>query len=266
MAIQQNLEEKLNNWYKDLNGRDYTLILTDDADSLSTCKYLQSKFHGLEIGGFFSFGALYINKERAIGKKWVFVDADITSGRCFGNHKAPIYNPLAVNPNIVAPQAYNQKYIGSTLLWVMALYGEDLSALSEQELIELLSIDSAYSGYYNQNGAFKHINQKWFNALGYPELGNFLEAHKKSDFEEYIAQNDLSAKIEIEDGYLKSALNVPYNYKFDLLAEYEKKFVSTEQLKEMDKSAIFNAVETYNGKCIIQKRANVTPLAQCLTN
>lgn len=264
--VQQSLERKLSNWYKNLNGQYYALVLTDDIDSLSTCQYLQSKFPNLEVGGFFNFGALYINMERAKGKTWVFVDADITSGRCFGNHRTPIHNPLAVNPNIIAPPTYNQKYIGSTLLWVMALYNEDLSAFNEEQLIKLLAVDSAYIGYYNQNGAFKHINQKWFSVLGYPELSDFLEEHKKSDFEQYISQNNLSAKINIKGGYLSSALNVPYNYRFELLAEYKKQFVTTTQLSEMDKSEIFNCVETYSGKFVIRKRANVTPLAKCLTN
>lgn len=263
--VQQDLERKLNNWYKDLNGKDYALILTDDADSLLTCQFLQAKFPGLQAGGFFNFGALYINPERAKGKKWVYVDADITRGRCFGNHKAPISNPLALNPNIIAPQAYNQKYIGSTLLFVMALYNADLSALNEQELIRLLCIDSAYLGYYNKNGAFKHINKKWFIALGYPDLGDFLEAHQKSDFEQYITQNNLKAKINIKDGYLQSPLNVPYGYKFELLAQYKKEFVTLEQLKNTEKSMIFNAVETYKDRFVIQKRASVTPLVKILT-
>lgn len=263
--IQKNLEAKLNEWYRDLNGKDYALVLTDDIDSLSTCQYLQAKFPSLEVGGFFNFGALYINMERAIGKKWVYVDADLTSGRCFGNHRAPIYNPLAVNPNTIAPKAYNQKYVGSTLLWVMALYNEDLSGFSEEQLIGLLAVDSAYIGYYNKNGAFKHINRRWFSALGYPELSDFLEAHKKEDFEQYIGQNNLSAKINIKGGYLSSVLNVPYDYKFELLAEYKKQFVTLEQLEKMDKSDIFSVVETYSGKFVVRKRANVTPLAQCLT-
>lgn len=263
--VQQNLEEKLSKWYKDLSGKDYALVLTDDADSLLTCQYLQAKFPGLQVGGFFNFSELYINQERAKGKKWVYVDADLTRGRCFGNHRAPIFNPLAVNPNVIAPQAYNQKYIGSTLLFVMALYNADLGALNEQELIELLCIDSAYLGYYNNNGAFKHINKKWFNALGYLELSTFLEAHKKADFEQYIAKNNLKAKINIKGGYLSSALDVPYGYEFDLLAQYEKEFLTKEQLKTIDKSKVFNAVETYKNKFIIQKRANVTPLAQLLT-
>lgn len=263
--IQQNLEEKLSKWYKDLNGQDYALILTDDADSLLTCQFLQANFPGLQVGGFFNFDELYINPERAKGKKWVYVDADITRGRCFGNHKAPISNPLALNPNIVAPQAYNQKYIGSTLLWVMALYNEDLSALSEQELIKILCVDSAYLGYYNKNGAFKHINKKWFNALGYPELGDFLEAHQKEDFEKYITQNNLKAKINIKDGYLYSALNVPYSHKFELLAQYKREFLNAEQLKKIEKSTIFNVVETYKDRFVIQKRASVTPLAKILT-
>lgn len=262
--VQKNLEEKLSKWYKNLNGQDYTLILTDDADSLLTCQYLQAKFPGLQVGGFFNFGALYINPERAKGKKWVYVDADITCGHCFGNHKAPISNPLALNPNVIAPQAYNQKYIGSTLLWVMALYDEDLGALSEQELIRLLCIDSAYLGYYNENGAFKHINQKWFSALGYPDLGDFLEAHEKEDFEKYIAQNNLKAKITIKDGYLSSVLNVPYSHKFELLAQYKRAFLNAEQLKKIEKSTIFNVVETYKDRFVIQKRASVTPLAKML--
>lgn len=263
--VQQNLEQKLNNWYKNLNGQDYALILTDDIDSLSTCQYLQNKFPGLKVGGFFNFDALYINMERAKDKKFVYVDADLTRGRCFGNHRAPIYNPLAVNPNVIAPKAYNQKYIGSTLLWVMALYDEDLSALNEEQLIKLLAVDSAYSGYYNKKGAFKHINKRWFSALGYPELSSFLEAHKRADFEQYIGQNNLSAKINIKGGYLESALNVPYDYRFELLAEYKKQFVTLEQLREMDKSDIFNVVETYSGKFVIRKRANVTSLAKKLT-
>lgn len=264
--VQQSLERKLNNWYKNLNGQDYALILTDDIDSLSTCQYLQSKFPGLKVGGFFNFGALYINLERAKDKKFVYVDADLTRGRCFGNHRAPIHNPLAVNPNVIAPKAYNQKYVGSTLLWVMALYDEDLSAFNEEQLIKLLAVDSAYIGYYNKNGAFKHINQKWFSALGYPALSDFLEEHKRADFEQYISQNNMSAKINIKGGYLSSVLNVPYDYKFELLAEYERHFVTTTQLSEMDKSDIFNVVETYSGKCIARKRANVTPLAKELTN
>lgn len=263
--VQKNLKQKLSDWYKDLNGKDYALILTDDADSLLTCEYLQSKFPGLEVGGFFNFSELYINVERAKGKKWVYVDSDITCGRCFGNHRAPIDNPLALNPNIIAPQAYNQKYIGSTLLWVMALYDEDLGALNEQELIKLLCIDSAYLGYYNKGGAFKHINQKWFSALGYPELSDLLEAHQKEDFEQYITQNNLKGKINIKNGYLYSALNVPYNHKFELLSQYKKEFVTLEQLKKIEKSTIFNVVETYNGKFVIQKRASVTPLAKLLT-
>lgn len=193
------------------------------------------------------------------------MDADLTRSRCFGNHRAPIYNRLAVNPNVIAPQAYNQKYVGSTLLWVMALYDEDLSGFSEEQLIGLLAVDSAYIGYYNQNGAFKHINKRWFSALGYPEISSFLEAHKRADFEQYIAKNKLSAKINIKGGYLESVLDVSYNYRFELLAEYKKQFVTLEQLRKTDKSEIFNCVETYSGKFVIRKRANVTSLAKKLT-
>ena len=61
--IKQDLLNKFPEWYKDLNKEDYYLVLTDDSDSLFSCKRLNTLF-GLEIGGFYDFkSGLWLNEE-----------------------------------------------------------------------------------------------------------------------------------------------------------------------------------------------------------
>ena len=52
--MSRELLDKLPEWCKDLDPKQYYLVLTDDADSLLSAQRLKTKF-GLEIGGFYDF-------------------------------------------------------------------------------------------------------------------------------------------------------------------------------------------------------------------
>lgn len=79
---------ELPKWWKHINKDDYYLVLSDDADSLLSCKFLKNKF-GLEIGGFYSFEkGLFLNKERTRDgwKVPIYVDLSISRSQfCFDN-------------------------------------------------------------------------------------------------------------------------------------------------------------------------------------
>ena len=86
----------------EINPESYYLVLTDDVDSLFSCKRLNTLF-GVEIGGFYDFNSgLWLNEEK-IDHGWktpIFVDLSVGQDQlCFDNHRTFLNNPNRVNPN-----------------------------------------------------------------------------------------------------------------------------------------------------------------------
>lgn len=258
--------ELLNNfsgWYQDLllHPEDYYLVLSDDMDSFYSCRYLKKKT-GIEIGGFYAFGqGLYLTEEIMKSKKKpVFVDvACVKDGTmAFDNHRSMNINHMAINPNVITDSisngTYFQKYNGSTLMLLVALYGgkDNLSEL-EKEII--LALDSFYIGYYKENGAFRSINMFWLEKLELKEmLLPTLEKKNMQYFQDLISDYQLNERIFIdENGELFTYADILPHDKFHLVMPVEKSYMSKRDVAALsiaDRS-VFVAAETYNGKYVV---------------
>ena len=157
--MSRELLDKLPEWCKDFDPKQYYLVLTDDADSLLSCQRLKTKF-GLEIGGFYDFKqGLFVNDE-ITDEGWktpIFVDLSVSEGYAFDNHYSFINNPDKVNPNVYKRPYYNQKYCGSTLMLLCSLYG-GVDRMNEPLRTVLCAVDGFYIGYYNKGGKYKNVN------------------------------------------------------------------------------------------------------------
>lgn len=246
---------ELPTWWKHINTDDYYLVLSDDADSLLSCKFLKNKF-GLEIGGFYSFEkGLFLNKERTLDgwKVPIFVDLSISRSQfCFDNHKTFIKNPNAINPNVL-PKKYSDKYCFSTLTLLVGLYG-GIEKMSDTTKTLLLAVDGGYIGYYKDGGKWKNVNIYWLEKLGLREyLLPILEEHDMEYFQNFICDNNLRDKIHInKDGFLESNYSVP-KCKFELIQPVEKLFttkLNAMQRKE-NQEKILTSAETYKDNYVL---------------
>jgi hypothetical protein len=210
--LNENIKKALPDWWKNINKEDNYLIMGDDMDSFLSCRFLVKKF-GVEIGGFYDFSeGLYLNADIADDwKEPIFVDCCMREGKCFDNHMSYLLevNKEMVNPNVITT-AYNQKFNGSTLALLLALYDYDFREASEQKLTTLLCIDSWYAGVYRAGGMYADINYTWFERLGLLDyLKPLTDAHDPDYFQAYIDEKKVSRKFHInEDGYITSHVRV----------------------------------------------------------
>ncbi|HHV73424.1 MAG TPA: hypothetical protein GXX41_02000 [Thermoanaerobacterium sp.] len=203
--MEAEIRAKFPNWIDD-DGY-YDLCLTDDIDSLFSCLLLENIKHW-KINYFYDFKALYRNKSspnQAIG-----VDLDLVEGKTFGNH-VTFFNPQSANLNTIAGikrENYTEKYALSTLLMIMSLYDIDISQFNEEQLMTILSIDSAYLGFYNSY--FRKYFEYWVSILEYPFLFDFLEKHRPEEFEIIKRKYRLNEKIKInkKTGILETSINL----------------------------------------------------------
>lgn len=261
--ISRDFSIHLPKWIDDLkeHSDDYCLILTNDCDSMYSCRLL-NKLFGVEIAGFFSFTeGLYINKDLMKNKKPIYVDASVIADNAlaFDNHRNLLAktNHMMVNPNTITDcmndKSYYGKYPGSTLLLISAMYS-DLDSLTELEKEFLCAIDKFYLGYYRNNGAFKHINLKWLELLGMREvLEPILEKHDEKYFDDLIDKWHLKEQIYIKNGYLKTWIDCLPKEKFTLLTPVETKLMSKEEIEKtmISDAHIFSAAETYKGCYVV---------------
>lgn len=236
-----------------MNTGKYYLVLTDDLDSYYSCGLLQKMFPTLEVGGFFNFNGLFLNKERTVGKQPIYVDADMVNERCIGNHLPVFKNDNAINPNSGIKQYY-KKYCLSTLIVIMSVFNYDISDMSIQNIIAALCIDSGYIGYFHKDGVFKHITTGWLKTLHLEPFVDALETCSEEAFIVAIGYGNLDAKIYINNGYLRSKINMKYNYKFEQVESFRKEFMKTEQAILNGKNGVVNAVETFSGRCVVCRK------------
>jgi hypothetical protein len=208
--LDEKITKSLPDWWRNVDPTKYYLVLGDDMDSMLSCWYLQTKFKGLEIGGFYDFKrGLYLNKEIAVGKEAIYVDCSMLDVKCFDNHKTIFVedNPEMVNPNKGITVPYYKKYNGSVIAFLLGLYNQDMSKYSKEQLQRLLSVDSFYKGVYNKGGRYADVNYRWFERLGLLDvLKPVTDELCEQDFVDMIDDEMLYRHFEVnEDGYIQVA-------------------------------------------------------------
>lgn len=219
----------------------YSLMLGDDIDSLLTALVVKH-VKGHDINWFYDFTKLYVSDSKDTKEK-VGCDMCLMKGKTFDNHVFMMDEDDDVNPDLVNLNAwykvnrenYTDKYAGSTLLLVWAIYGLPLPKTREGKLI-LLSVDSAYLGHYNER--FKGIHNEWLRKLGFEELIDFLDTCTVEDFQQVMYKYQTTRKIFVmDDGELKTRIK---------LSEIQEHFDFPIYLPEMN----FKVHTTYKGKVL----------------
>lgn len=258
-SMNQQLLNKIPTWYKDINPKEYYLVMTNDFDSYYSCQVVK-KHTGLEIGGYYCFNkGLYLNKEITQGKEPVYVDLSIVEGKTFDNHFTCLHNAQAINPNVMT-NTYYKKYNGSTLALVCSLYGKDISLLQEKSLATLLCIDGWHKGYYNKGGRYKDINIYWYQMLEMDKyLLPLLQDHDNQYFEDHIKTYKLNTPIKIENGFLKCDVTLKSlpTYKFNLVQAVKKECVTKNRVQSIyqdNPNSIFTGAETYKDSYVISRK------------
>ncbi|MCB2354472.1 hypothetical protein [Clostridium estertheticum] len=211
--------DKLPEWYKDITNS-YGLSLTDDIDSLLSAVILQNMFD-VKINSFYTFKELYkVDNQLEANKETIAIDADVTSGKGFGNHVVRPLESSKVNPDIINLNAifpvyanslqYHKKAATSTLLTVMSLYNCNIECFSEEAKMLLLTIDSTFLGYYseytNDNKACKFFLCDVLELNGLYEV---LKNHTKKEFLDLKEEFSLNSKITVDkNGYLKTDIDL----------------------------------------------------------
>lgn len=154
--MKQEIKQKFPVWVD--NNKKYYMCLTDDLDSLFSCKLLE-QIKGYEISHFYSFNTLYRYENLESNLKLCGVDMDLCTGRCWGNHVTGINNPNSANLNVIEninSNNYYSKYAGSVVLQIISYYKLDINKLSNEAKMILLCIDSTFLMYgFNQNNCKK---------------------------------------------------------------------------------------------------------------
>lgn len=251
--MKEQLLDKLPKWYKNINKDKYYLILSNDMDSYLSCCLLHKLFC-VQIGGFFNtYSGLYINAERTQGKEPVYVDLSVClpNAKCFDNHVNCLLNKQAINPNNIGIEKYTDKYNGGTLPLICALYGKDISAMSERHLSTMITADSWYQPYYSSY--FHESFMKWVDLLFGEDkkyILSILQKHTESEWTKYSIRNSMKAKIIVDnDGYLIS--NHPFiknsgldiSCKFTLYRKLLRKY-NVQKYNLKNYSGIITAAET----------------------
>lgn len=256
--MNDSLKNRFPDWYKDLNKEKDYLVMSDDYDSYFSCRVLMELFD-LEIGGYFSFSSgLWLNKERTEGKQPIYVDLSIAKGRTFDNHRTFIKNPQAINPNMNI-STYSDKYNGSTLALICSLY--DYEITDNKRLTTLLCIDGWYRGYYNENGAYRHVNVKWYKAFGMEDkLLPILEENDQDYFTDYIEKYNINAKITMTNNKLHCDTNIPLpdcSYKLALpVRRYTTNKEQVQSIYEEDPDCIITSAETFKNRYCYSRKDN----------
>ena len=185
--LKDELKQKLPQWYKDTKSK-YSLILTDDLDSLFSCAILKAKMNW-DIEQVMLFNA---KKNSEISVDWhglaenatheaIGVDFARVNGKCFDKHVTlfnsdDTYNNEAINLNHICGinrNAYTKKYNLSTALLLWSLYDLPKDNLPDELMMLLLCIDSSFYSFYH---GFQRQNHRWLvDELDLPE---FYECQK----------------------------------------------------------------------------------------
>ena len=210
--MKQNLKQKLPQWHHDLSNN--KLILTDDIDSLLSCTILNKLFN-CDIAAFYDFNSLYYNQKPLKLPDLIGVDMDAFGNlKCFGNHESYCYtNKNSVNLNNIFrnPDKYNyyDKYNLSTVLLIISVYNVNIEILTDEQLLALMAIDSAFKGYYVSK--FKDIYLKWLKRLDLKFLEErILQKYDTDIFNKINEKYNLKGKIllNLETKKLETTINL----------------------------------------------------------
>ena len=209
-------------WYKDTENK-YHTILTDDIDSLLSCTILKEVM-GWEIKEVFllrqvaNYSDIPIDvsakTKNATVTEEIGVDFAKYQGKCFDNHitrfsDKDYKNEESINPNLmedVTKKNYTEKYAGSTVLLLWSLYGLSKD-MTDEAMMLLLTIDSSFLGYYDDRYR-PYIKHYLVDVLDLPEFYNCIERHTQEDFRRIRNKYHLSGKIRLENGYLKTNIDI----------------------------------------------------------
>lgn len=257
----QELKDKFPNWCKETDSN-YSLILSDDIDSLGSC-YLQDHLFGRNIEYFMDFNSSYIQDGEEIPCQTIYRTTDKTKNNVIGidialnedgcytwdNHVSKIsneddYNSASANLNTIFGvnrfNYYQKKFSGSTLIQMLSYYNVDISEWTEEMKMILCCIDGLYTAFDVWKKDFRPLQRKYLQLLEYDELIELMEYHcnknKKKDFEELKQKYKLDSKIVLNSGTHKLETDIKLNEiselfginlnlpdtKFDKFKEYDK--------------------------------------------
>lgn len=205
--MKQQIKSKLPQWWRNTNCN-YKTVCSNDLDGLLSTAILKY-ICGWHIGYYNDFHFLYgVTDERIDSTTRVWVDvARLTNEKCFDNHvaKATVIdfeNPNAINPNQfagVTNENYYYKYCGSTALMLWSLYHLPLPKTDRGKML-LLSIDSAFKGYYG-NDTFRKSHEYFVGEVfGFKELLEFESKHTDREFYKLITDMGSTQKVKINKG------------------------------------------------------------------
>lgn len=190
---------ELPTWYK--SEKDFSLVLSDDIDSLITCALL-TFVKDWHIGYYYDFQSTWkVEGETNNNRVWCDV-ALMRDEMSFDNHVSRLnmdsyYNKEMINPNLLADitaQNYKDKYAGSTALLVWSVYNLPLPQSEEGKMI-LLCLDAMFRGYYR---GFKEQQRRYLcDMFEYPELYELYKRHKSEDFSELMDKYNIDAKVKV---------------------------------------------------------------------
>lgn len=179
------------------HSNQYYLVLTNDVDSLVSCKYLNEKF-GIPIGGFFDFETWLEDSSITKGKQPIFVDCDLKYGKCFGNHASIFYNRECFNLNNWENE-YRGKFAGSTIITLLGLYESEVKEhIPQNKLLFYLLIDGFYSQYFYWKFSWAY----WTNFIGFQELNDVVKKYSKKELDNLNSMYMLTKKIKVYNNKL----------------------------------------------------------------
>ena len=205
--MKKEVYDKVPQWIKEAKEEQYSIMVGDDIDSLTTAMLLRKVF-GWQINWFYDFDKVYVmDKENK--RERIAVDMALEKNqKTIDNHvtllkKGDKVNKNSINMNTmfeVSRENYTEKYAMSTLLTAWSLLGVPLPKTDEGKML-LLAIDSGYLGHYSTQ--FRPVHSEWLRMLGFDELIPFLESKSPKDFKDTIKKYRLVGKILIDtDGFL----------------------------------------------------------------
>ncbi len=252
--LNKEIIKRLPNWINTVGQ--YCLCLSNDIDSLMSCYYL-TLHKKWDIKYFYDFYGLYKNHGiEVIPNTCIAIDADLYSGKCFGNHLTNNINKDAININSlcnIGRQNYYDKFAGSTLITILSILDIPIDNFTIEQQEVLLCIDTMFKSYYfNKKQATYYID----TILGYKELINILEKHDVDYFYKIIDKYNLYASIDMVDGYLRTdiklnELNKLFGFNLELPSKEFllcKKFIKKTGIPAEDN--IFSLAWTYKNSAI----------------
>lgn len=190
-------------WVLDLTQHpdDYMTVMSNDYDSFFSCRFLRSML-GVPIGGYYDFSSgIFLTDEAAQSNRTpilIDVSCAMNGVLAFDNHYLLNNNHMVANPNSLLSYAdhyrYNQKYGGSTLLFLFALFANH--ELNQKEKILLMTVDGFYLGFVKKDGAYRDIAEKWLDRLGMCDtLKQTIEENKMTDYKAFAEKQGLDKKF-----------------------------------------------------------------------